>query len=66
MGSPAPLAETWMPDYEGPELYGTWIRTELISFLRPERKFPGVRELREQILRDGETAKKKIYKRDIL
>ena len=55
-----------MPDYEGPELYGTWIRTELISFLRPERKFPGVRELREQILRDGETAKKKIYKRDIL
>ncbi len=62
VGSDGPLAETWMPDYHGRELYGETVRTELHGFIRPERKFPGLYELREQIFRDRETAKKIIYK----
>ena len=62
VGSDGPLAETWMPDYHGQELYGETVRTELHGFIRPERKFPGLYELREQIFRDRETAKKIIYK----
>ena len=56
VGSDCVLAETWMPEYGGPELYGENIQVELMKFLRAERKFAGVDELREQILRDGEAA----------
>lgn len=62
VGSDGPLCETWMPDYHGRELYGETVRTELHGFVREERRFPGLSELREQILRDRETAKKIIYK----
>ena len=62
VGSDGPLCETWMPDYHGRELYGETVRTELHGFVREERRFPGLSELHEQILRDRETAKKIIYK----
>ncbi len=57
VGSDRVLAETWMPDFSG-DLYGRPVPVELLRFIRPEQKFPGVPELRAQILRDGETARK--------
>ena len=57
VGSDRPLSETWMPDYRGGELYGRSVRVELLHFLRPERRFPTLEELREQILRDGAQAR---------
>ena len=62
VGSEGPVCETWMPDYRGRELYGETVSCELHGFVRPERCFPGLRELQEQIFRDRETAKKIIYK----
>lgn len=57
VGSDRPLSETWMPDYHGGELYGRAVRVELLHFLRPERRFPTLEDLREQILRDGAEAR---------
>lgn len=62
VGSEGPVCETWMPDYRGRELYGETVSCELHGFVRDERRFPGLRELQEQIFRDRETAKKIIYK----
>lgn len=56
VGSDRILAETWMPEYRGPELYGKTLRVDLMKFLRPEQKFAGVEELRAGILRDGAAA----------
>ncbi|MCH4238789.1 MAG: bifunctional riboflavin kinase/FAD synthetase [Oscillospiraceae bacterium] len=50
-------AETWLPDYDGPEFYGADVRTELLHFLRPEQKFASVEALGEQIRCDGGKAK---------
>jgi len=50
-------AETWLPDYSGPEFYGETVRTDLLHFLRPEQKFPSVEALGQQIQTDGERAK---------
>lgn len=56
VGSDRVLAETWMPEYRGPELYGETVRVDLMKFLRPEQRFSGVSELRDQIRRDGAAA----------
>lgn len=53
-----PLSETWMPDYDGEALYGKQVKTELLEFIRPERKFSGLEELRQMILKNAEQAKK--------
>ena len=50
VGSDCVLAETWMPDYTGGEIYGETIRTDLMRFLRPEKKFSGLDELKKQII----------------
>lgn len=60
VGADAPLSETWIPAYNGEDLYGENIRVDLVDFIRPEVKFGSVEELQENILRDGETAKKMI------
>lgn len=57
VGSNRALAETWMPDYSGSELYGRTVRVSLLKFLRPERKFPSLQELQAAIVRDGELAR---------
>ncbi|SFL45321.1 riboflavin kinase / FMN adenylyltransferase [Paenibacillus sp. 1_12] len=41
-------------------IYGSEVSVDLISFLRPERKFASVGELIEQIHRDAETAKQQL------
>lgn len=48
--------EVWLFDYEG-DLYGQTLTVHLMNFQRPERKFPSVEELREQIRRDTEEAR---------
>lgn len=50
-------AETWMPDYHGPDFYGRVVQVDLIRFLRPELKFSGLEALKQAILKDGEEAK---------
>jgi riboflavin kinase/FMN adenylyltransferase len=57
VGSPCALAETWMPEYQGPEFYGATVRVDLIKFLRPEVRFSGLPELKAAILKDGEQAR---------
>lgn len=61
VGADAPLSETWIPAYNGEDLYGENIRVDLIDFIRPEVKFGGVEELQAHILHDGETAKNLIH-----
>ena len=50
------LAETWMPDFSG-DLYGRQVRLFLLEFIRPEKKFSSLDELREEIRRNGREAK---------
>lgn len=51
-----PLWETWLPEFKGGELYGKVVDVRLKSFLRSERKFESLEELKEQILKDGKKA----------
>ena len=48
VGSDRVLAETWMPDFRG-DLYGKRVRVFLLDFLRPERKFSSLEELKAAI-----------------
>jgi riboflavin kinase/FMN adenylyltransferase len=57
VGSPCALAETWMPDYHGPDFYGRVVQVDLLRFLRREMKFSGLSELKRAIIKDGEEAK---------
>ena len=56
VGSDAPLAETWVPDYEG-DLYGQTVRTIPVRFLRPEQAFPSVEALQAQLQKDAAAAR---------
>ncbi|HEX3025699.1 MAG TPA: riboflavin biosynthesis protein RibF [Clostridia bacterium] len=53
VGSDCVLAETYIIGYEG-DLYGTEIKVELLSFLRGEKKFDGLVQLKNQIGLDAE------------
>lgn len=52
----APRAESHILDYTG-GLYGRQIIVELLAFLRDEKKFDSIEELRAQITRDCEQAR---------
>jgi riboflavin kinase/FMN adenylyltransferase len=57
VGASCARAETWMPDYHGPDFYGETVQVNLIKFLRPEVRFSGLDELKTAILMDGEQAR---------
>ena len=48
VGGEQPIAETYIPDYSG-DLYGQCVPVSLVRFLRDERAFASVEQLREQI-----------------
>lgn len=56
VGSDRVLAETWMPEFSG-NVYGERVRVELLQFLRPEKKFSSLEELRAAIRHNGEQAR---------
>ena len=49
--------EPWLLDFEG-DLYGKEITLEFHAFLRPEKKFPDLPSLRQEILKNGEQTRK--------
>ena len=51
------LSETWMPDYCGGEIYGEIADVRLLDFIRPEKKFETLEQLRTAIIENGKTAK---------
>ena len=57
VGSQKVIVETWMPDYSGGELYGEELSVELLDFIRPERKFPDVEALKNEIVNNAAQAR---------
>jgi riboflavin kinase/FMN adenylyltransferase len=45
--------ESWLLDFDG-DLYGKTITLALLNFLRPERKFDSLEELKAQVLQDAQ------------
>lgn len=58
VGGSTPLCETWMPQYKGGEIYGQSADVRLLEFIRPERKFSGIDELKNAIIDNSKTALK--------
>lgn len=56
VGADAPLAETWIPEFRG-DLYGQRVRVIPTRFLRKEMTFASLDQLKEQIHRDGVSAR---------
>lgn len=56
VGGNTPLCETWMPKYSGGEIYGQSADVRLLDFIRPERKFSGIDELKNAIIDNSKTA----------
>ena len=56
VGKYDPLAETWIGGFQG-DLYGKRVRLALLAFLREERKFSSLEELKGEILRNAQTAR---------
>lgn len=57
VGSSYPLAETWISLYKGKDLYKENIKVSLLSFIREEKKFKDLLELKEEILKNANEAK---------
>lgn len=55
--SPVVTVETWFPDYQG-DLYGRELRLTLTGFLRGIHRFENLGELKAQIDRDSEEARR--------
>lgn len=49
--------ETYLYDFNG-DLYGEEIQTKLLHFMRPEQRFQSIEELKQQLNRDKENARK--------
>lgn len=56
VGSDCALSETWIPEFSG-NLYGKPVPVELLDFIRPERKFDSLDELKNEILRNSVMAR---------
>ena len=53
VGSDTVMIETWMPHYNGRELYGEKIDVRLHRFIRDEKKFDSLDELKNAVLSDA-------------
>ena len=58
-GKTEDLLEVHLLDFSG-DLYGRHMRVQLVDFIRPERKFAGIDELKAQIASDAECARGKL------
>lgn len=58
IGEYKPLYETWMPKYDGEDIYGKTVTVVLKDFIRPEKKFENLEELKNTVLKNGEQALK--------
>ena len=56
VGSDRVLAETWLPEFSG-DLYGKRVWVFLLEFLRPEKKFASLEELKAAIQENARQAK---------
>lgn len=56
VGADTPLAETWIDGFDG-DLYGQHLRVYPVTFLRDERTFDTLDDLRTQIARDANAAR---------
>lgn len=65
VGSKIPLWETWMPDYNGGDIYGQTADVRLLAFIRPEKRFESLDALKNEIIKNSITAKE-IYDRTAL
>ncbi len=54
--------EPWLLDYEG-NLYGKELTLEFYHYLRPEKKFASLEELRREILKNGEQTRQYFKKK---
>ena len=65
VGGTSLLSETWMPDFDGGEIYGQTADVRLLDFIRPEKKFNNIIELKNAITDNAVTAKKIFDSMDI-
>lgn len=56
VGSDQVLSETFMPGFSG-DLYGRRVRLHIYGFIRPERKFDSLQEMKSMILKNSIEAK---------
>lgn len=56
VGGSVPVCETWMPQYDGDEIYGQNVDIRLLEFIREEKKFADIEELKNAILENGKSA----------
>lgn len=52
VGSEEVLLETWMPEYRGRDVYGENVRISLGRFIRPEKHFDSLEELKAAVEKD--------------
>lgn len=57
VGSDSVLSETWMPEFSG-DIYGKQVRLYLLEFIRAEKKFGSLDELRDEIKKNAVQAER--------
>ena len=56
VGGEKPLYETWMPKYSGGELYGQTADIRLLDFIRAEKRFDSLNDLKREIFLNSKVA----------
>ncbi len=56
VGGEKPLYETWMPKYRGGEIYGQTADIRLLDFIRAEKRFDSLNDLKREIFLNSKVA----------